>query len=491
MNCKVSCITFLICISILFSCTKSNKIKDTESKYVTNYKISWKLDSSSVVLQNCTDNGIKINEQNFEGEDSRIYINKALNVGKSKILVSKDSIKKDKSSHNSRSNLKKMKILLHLDSAIGTIMKFDTLKHLFGYHYASKKFNINNFILNDIEADIVDFDQNDSVSISLNNCKIQYVNILSKGNGNFWDQLNSRKSNRRPLNLIISPFNSSAPQYISIEGKLLGNICTGKSKEINITNCSVSRNSIIFTMGLDTLNLSRLTFKNSLTRLDVSILGINEQHQDQEVAYVLPPREERSKKKMLILNDVDASQLNIDYRYFTYLPIDRDYDANIKNYEDIISSQRRVYNREGEIEASIDLAIYQDQQHYITLLVIPIKLWWNNYGYNKERVVISAFELFCLVWIVNLIIFNKVLEAYGFTEIKKQRLVAIKFSNKFRRLLFLSLLSFIYSGYLFFGLKFEINNLKLKPIWVAFWIIAQYVVGIISLAYIANIIISK
>jgi hypothetical protein len=43
----------------------------------------------------------------------------------------------------------------------------------------------------------------------------------------------------------------------------------------------------------------------------------------------------------------------------------------------------------------------------------------------------------------------------------------------------------------FWGLRIKIEIFKLKSYWICAYIMAQYLIGIICLAYIANIIITK
>lgn len=56
---------------------------------------------------------------------------------------------------------------------------------------------------------------------------------------------------------------------------------------------------------------------------------------------------------------------------------------------------------------------------------------------------------------------------------------------------FRTIYCFIYTGYIFWGIKLKLENIKLSNVSLALWIIFQYIVGIICLAYIANIIITR
>jgi hypothetical protein len=62
---------------------------------------------------------------------------------------------------------------------------------------------------------------------------------------------------------------------------------------------------------------------------------------------------------------------------------------------------------------------------------------------------------------------------------------------KFIGILHRSLLCCVYTGFVFYGLKFDLNALKSHRIGLLLLLILQYILGIISLAYIANLIITK
>ena len=59
------------------------------------------------------------------------------------------------------------------------------------------------------------------------------------------------------------------------------------------------------------------------------------------------------------------------------------------------------------------------------------------------------------------------------------------------KLLYYAVYCFLYTGFVFWGVKLSIDKLKIKNVYLAVWIIFQYSAGVICLAYLANYIITK
>lgn len=221
----------------------------------------------------------------------------------------------------------------------------------------------------------------------------------------------------------------------------------------------------------------------------------------------IKPKKNKSMLSLLTDNKVtlklkrgNFTFLNFDYSKFQYFPGDRPsnikeintwYSSAKKHYGELIQSQRNNNDQEGIRLASIDSSKFEDSQIFFTRICIPLKVWWNNYGYDKTKVVQSSLELFFLVWVLNFAFFKYVIHSYPFDEIifvQRKHLNSRPSVESFFTTAYLSL---IFSGFLFFGLKLELNKLKLSSPLVSIWIIVQYTAGIISIAYIANLIITK
>jgi|GEM_PF-4292347 len=291
-----------------------------------------------------------------------------------------------------------------------------------------------------------------------------------------------------PMLPTITIYNVYSPKQdysgsMTIDNKKIDVIIPGKIHLLNLDYCFITDSSRIDCSDVDTLALHYSKYKSVSTKLrlssgaDVELIGY----------YVIPTHDNLDHKTILDIDDDDINRVEFDYQYFTF-KTQYFYSKNVKIYQDIIKSQRHFYNQEGIRDAQIDSAIYEDKQHIITSCFIPVKLWWNNYGHDKSKVIGSTITLFCLIWIINFLTFTKVLFTYKFEEILKRRKNIGVSSRKIKSDIVLSL---FYTGYLFFGLKFELNRLNLESRLLALWIIIQYVLGIVSLAYIANLIISR
>ena len=153
--------------------------------------------------------------------------------------------------------------------------------------------------------------------------------------------------------------------------------------------------------------------------------------------------------------------------------------------------QRKENHAMGMIQAAIDSSKFEDEQHLISSLFIPIKSWWNSYGYDKTKVISSIIVLFGLVLFINLCVFKYLIQCYPFKEISESFKDLTWKTHKIKTLTTYLFLCFFYTGFVFFGLKFEVDRLKMTSICFSFIVVVEYVIGIISVAYLANLIISK
>ncbi len=228
--------------------------------------------------------------------------------------------------------------------------------------------------------------------------------------------------------------------------------------------------------------------------------------------------------KTLIFNRVDLSGLNDpiklapdrDQAYNIYIgdivapdKLEFDYSSNIKlhfldssNYEFLSSAYTLMlenYKRRGKLESYERL---DKEFSEVKLLRIPIigkavncisRLWW-GYGYNKYLIVINALALHLLFVILNSFLFDKlVYHTYRlekFVEVGMD--IDAKYYDKpvqryFARLPY----TFLYTSYIFWGWKLDLNSVNIKRIGLFSIVLVEYLLGIISLAYLANLIITK
>jgi len=122
--------------------------------------------------------------------------------------------------------------------------------------------------------------------------------------------------------------------------------------------------------------------------------------------------------------------------------------------------------------------------------------WW-DYGYDKFKVVTNSLWLFLIFFAINLALYSWMIRIYVPEKLKELdgRLTdqAAEFKQA-RGLLFFLLrvpAVFVYTFYLFWGVRLEIKEMEVRNPPVFAILIIEYVSGLICLAYIANFIITK
>jgi hypothetical protein len=116
------------------------------------------------------------------------------------------------------------------------------------------------------------------------------------------------------------------------------------------------------------------------------------------------------------------------------------------------------------------------------------KYWW-DYGYNKFLVVRNAILLNLFFFLINIFLYGKLLnQTYTldkFLDIERN-MNHVTIHDKIRRLSYI----FLYTGYIFWGLKLDIENVNIWKARLFYYVLFQYMVGVVCLAYLANLIIT-
>jgi len=283
--------------------------------------------------------------------------------------------------------------------------------------------------------------------------------------------------------------NKMKAKRVNILTELIDTISCEHLQNLKIQYCAFN-NSLIECSNADTITIDSATFRSEKSKLTLSS----------------PERP----KTVLLLKNVDAEKLNLDYSkfHFVYFPVKKyGKDENawksdiIKMFTGLIASQQRLNNQQGIEDASIEMGVFQDTIMTIGPIKIGkiiswVKIHWNNYGFNKGRVVGASLELFIVFIFINLFIFKKLIPIYEVPQIRLAHKNSYDIRNPFYRVCFRTLLCAFYTGYIFFGLKFDFTTLKfastkLSSVGLIILLLIQYVLGIVSLAYIANLIITK
>lgn len=120
------------------------------------------------------------------------------------------------------------------------------------------------------------------------------------------------------------------------------------------------------------------------------------------------------------------------------------------------------------------------------LLSFIDKSWW-NFGYQKWRIILWTIGLLLIYFVINLSIWNNITNIYPIilnSRNSNYRPKITKISGKFR----LVTTVFIFTAYIFFSLKIDLNKLSFdKPLLVIYFFL-QYITGLICVFFIANAI---
>jgi len=123
---------------------------------------------------------------------------------------------------------------------------------------------------------------------------------------------------------------------------------------------------------------------------------------------------------------------------------------------------------------------------------------WNDYGYDKGRIWNFTITFLSFFFLLNWIFFPYlVVKVYPiptikhvFNQNKKLRAYRIKHGTYPKFNIFAPFLSFSFTLLVFFGLKLSVDNLNFKHQKAVTYLLFQYIVGLICLAYLANFVIS-
>jgi hypothetical protein len=202
-----------------------------------------------------------------------------------------------------------------------------------------------------------------------------------------------------------------------------------------------------------------------------------------------------SKHKGLIpitATELDFNRLKVPDYGIRFFP-----DASL-NFEDKVRFLNQLIRHYEEIESEkslYDIALQKMTYHHKGDSITPIiKEKWNNFGYDKDLILKNSLFLFLLFFSVNLLLFPRIVHnGYAIEELEKADLaIRTKYiDNHFFIGFFNCLHCLIFTFFIFWGLKLSVESLRISKIGYSFYILIQYLVGIICLAYIANIIITK
>lgn len=207
------------------------------------------------------------------------------------------------------------------------------------------------------------------------------------------------------------------------------------------------------------------------------------------------------KRSYVLFYKTDISKFHLDYKHFRlYIP------AMMEN----LTNNNIVYITQDEIKATYEALLKNFSDHgqkdSYELLDIEYKkyLWnnswasflpcipfyWNNFGYNKEKVFIwsiffvlmfTCINFFCLDYLNNVYKLDKINNLPSFKDFH------FSIRDSCKRMYY----AFIYTSTIFFKLTLKPENIEFNKVLGSVYIILIYTTGIICLAYMANFVLQE
>lgn len=283
--------------------------------------------------------------------------------------------------------------------------------------------------------------------------------------------------------------------YDSRIKKLIISKCT-KTLLLEIKNSAID--SIILDSNLEFSKDSNLKLSIAPTRLTISnclnLANIN---------FTNSFRLKDGRRTELVVFNSDLENLKIEYDKFCLKFDSSDhstFEEKVSVYERLIKNfnLRGAYLSSERLDKEFKEFKYKNQSNNLieatwgwTLNWID-SVWW-DYGYNKYYVLRSSLLFTILFFVINFIYFNKLIKiGYMLPKFQKANLyLNSKYRNSQLKLIWKKTpYVIIYTCMIFWGIRLEREKVGIDNFGIFFYIIVQYVGGLICLAYIANWIIS-
>ncbi|WKN32154.1 pentapeptide repeat-containing protein [Porifericola rhodea] len=228
-----------------------------------------------------------------------------------------------------------------------------------------------------------------------------------------------------------------------------------------------------------------------------------------DFTYALTNTLQQSNKKCVIdLYGTDIQKLKFDYSRFKVLTDSSKYNkAQLSNiYQQLLKMQRDKGFTDGEEDVDKEYRHFKltyDKAGFAYLLGAfgswIQRVWW-DYGYHKELIVLWTIVFLLFFTFINIFLFTylneKVYKIENIYNPEKYRETSNSISKRSPILTGISLTwfstlmkSFFYTSLIFFGLKLSIEKIHFEHPGGAMYLIIQYTLGLVCLAYLANFII--
>lgn len=254
---------------------------------------------------------------------------------------------------------------------------------------------------------------------------------------------------------------------------------------LDFKNVLLKHSLKIKTFDTDTISFENCTLPDTTVLNNISSKGI--------IDLTLANYEDNL-TKVLVIGNVELPKLKIPYDKMT-INIDtaQTYENQIMLYQKVLNTLKE----QGLIEKFETLdKKYQEVKYKHNgdnLLNLISSVWW-DYGYNKSKVFKNSFYLFAAFFLINFILYKKLNIAYLPENIRNYNIAlgrSFMSEGKYKQFIVSAYKVFIYTSFIFWGVRLDLKELRLNLWWALLVIIFEYSIGVICLAYIANYIITK
>lgn len=332
--------------------------------------------------------------------------------------------------------------------------------------------------------DGISIDCTDTVSLTL--CGVPNENVHHYINANF---VNIKKSNFINSAIEIRGKNGMYSDCY-IENSLLPN----DIENLTLNNCELD--SVKFLIYNSHKRKIHINFNDCLFKSDITIpltdtMSFSSVHSDRTITLRETPWP--CLKYYIHLNKVNLNIFKFpDHDILFIVDTFQSYASQIKLYKQLVEHFADITDEKMVYDIQLQKLI---NKHEKRLFVNWVEERWSNYGYDKNLIFRNSLFLMLFFFLMNLFVFKYPLILYNGYKIEEfitaDQRITDKYVKRWQYHIVKSVLCLVYTGYIFWGVKLSVDQIKLSNLTVTIWIITQYVTGIICLAYIANVIITK
>lgn len=206
----------------------------------------------------------------------------------------------------------------------------------------------------------------------------------------------------------------------------------------------------------------------------------------------------RTKVCNLVLWGVDISKIKIYYDDFKLVFPESGnflYEDKVFIYQQLLSNfkQKGIIDSFEKLDKEFSELKYTGRGNSLGYILNWIDRHWWDYGYNKFLVVRNAIFLNFIFFLMNIFIYKKLLyDGYRMEKfvVTNEMLERKYLDNSFNKLIFELPYIFLYTSYIFWGLRLDVERINVQRIGIFIYVLIQYLVGVVCLAYMANLIIT-